>query len=55
VITASFLGAIARVHVEGPNGVRIIAQIPSEEATQMGAGRSVKITLKNQPVFAKAV
>jgi putative spermidine/putrescine transport system ATP-binding protein len=55
VITASFLGAIARVHLETANGIKVIAQIPSEQATQMGAGRSVRLSLKDQPVFAKAI
>jgi putative spermidine/putrescine transport system ATP-binding protein len=55
VITASFLGAIARVHIQSADGSKVIAQIPSELATHMGAGRNVKISLKSQPVFAKAI
>ncbi|HUW78278.1 MAG TPA: ATP-binding cassette domain-containing protein [Candidatus Nanopelagicaceae bacterium] len=53
VITASFLGAIARVHLQTKDGASIIAQIPSSDAAEIGAGRNVTISLMSQPVFAK--
>lgn len=53
VITASFLGAIARVHVQTLEGQRIIAQIPSGDASRMGPGSNVKVSVKDLPVFAK--
>jgi putative spermidine/putrescine transport system ATP-binding protein len=63
VVTAAYLGSTCRVNVEVGNQnlalrllpTHIIAQVPSSDASLLGPGTRVTVTLAPQPVFAKPV
>jgi putative spermidine/putrescine transport system ATP-binding protein len=53
IFAASFLGASCRLTIDLPNQSRIVAQIPNSEAAQLGAGATVDISFRSNPVFVK--
>ena len=54
VFSASFLGATCRLTISMRDGARITAQLPSPDATGLGAGAGVNVSLLDIPVFVKA-
>jgi putative spermidine/putrescine transport system ATP-binding protein len=54
VITAGFLGSLCRVHVDLASGEKVVAQMPSSEASRLGPGSSVLVAVRPQPVFVKS-
>ncbi len=54
VFSASFLGATCRLTITMRDGARITAQLPSPDATGLGAGAGVNVSLLDIPVFVKA-
>jgi putative spermidine/putrescine transport system ATP-binding protein len=54
VITAGFLGSLCRVHVDLASGEKVVAQMPSSEASRLGPGSSVRVAVRPQPVFVKS-
>lgn len=55
IFAVSFLGSTCRLTIDLSDGTRIRAQIPSSEATNLGIGAHVDVTLKSLPVFVKGV
>ena len=53
VFSASFLGASCRLSITLNDGTRVTAQLPSSDASGLGAGASVKISLLDRHVFVK--
>lgn len=53
VFSASFLGASCRLSITLNDGTRVTAQLPSSDASGLGAGASVKVSLLDRPVFVK--
>jgi putative spermidine/putrescine transport system ATP-binding protein len=54
VVTAGYLGSLCRVHVNLDSGAKVVAQMPSKDATNLGPGARVNVGVKPHPVFAKA-
>lgn len=54
VFAVSFLGSTCRLTIDLSEGTRVRAQIPSSEATNLGIGSTVNLTLKSLPVFVKS-
>ena len=54
VFAASFLGAACRLTIDLDNHGRIVAQVPSSDAPQLGAGAKVEVSFRNNPIFVKA-
>jgi putative spermidine/putrescine transport system ATP-binding protein len=54
VVTAGFLGSLCRVHVDLTSGEKVVAQMPSSEASRLGPGCFVLVSVKPQPVFVKS-
>jgi putative spermidine/putrescine transport system ATP-binding protein len=52
VLAVSFLGALCRVQVALPDGSLVVAQVPASEASVLGPGTRVRVTVLNVPVFA---
>lgn len=55
IFAVSFLGSTCRLTIDLADGARIRVQIPSAEASNLGIGSNVKVTLKSLPVFVKGV
>lgn len=55
IFAVSFLGSTCRLTIDLSDGTRIRAQVPSSEATNLGIGAHVDVTLKSLPVFVKGV
>ena len=55
IFAASFLGASCRLTIDMPDKKRIVAQIPSSQAEQLGAGAKVEISFQSQAVFVKPI
>ena len=53
IFAVSFLGSTCRLTIDLADGTRIRAQIPSSDASNLGIGSNVKVTLKSLPVFVK--
>jgi putative spermidine/putrescine transport system ATP-binding protein len=53
IFAVSFLGSTCRLTIDLSDGTRIRAQIPSSDASNMGIGTAVNVTLKSLPVFVK--
>jgi putative spermidine/putrescine transport system ATP-binding protein len=53
VFSASFLGASCRLSISLNNGTHVTAQLPSSDASGLGAGAPVKVSLLDRPVFVK--
>ena len=53
IFAVSFLGSTCRLTIDLADGTRIRAQIPSSDASNMGIGTAVNVTLKSLPVFVK--
>jgi putative spermidine/putrescine transport system ATP-binding protein len=53
IFAVSFLGSTCRLTIDLTDGARIRAQIPSSDASNLGIGSNVKVTLKSLPVFVK--
>jgi len=53
IFAISFLGATCRVTIDLSDGSRVRTQIPSHDATNLGIGSAVQLTLKSVPVFVK--
>jgi putative spermidine/putrescine transport system ATP-binding protein len=53
IFAVSFLGSTCRLTIDLSDGTRVRAQIPSTEASNLGIGANVKVTLKSLPVFVK--
>lgn len=53
VFSSSFLGASCRLTIDMPDQKRIVAQIPSSQAEQLGAGARVDVSFKSSAVFVK--
>ncbi|MER7762366.1 ABC transporter ATP-binding protein [Streptomyces sp. NPDC097619] len=51
VLSASFLGAVTRVHLELADGARIRADLPSREAAPLAPGTRTTIGLSDRPVL----
>jgi putative spermidine/putrescine transport system ATP-binding protein len=54
VAAASFLGASCRLNITMNDGTKITAQLPSSDASGIGAGATVSVSLLDMPVFVKA-
>ena len=54
VAAASFLGASCRLNITMNDGTKITAQLPSSDASGLGAGATVSVSLLDMPVFVKA-
>lgn len=55
IFSVSFLGSTCRLTIDLSDGARVRAQIPSSDASNLGIGANVKVTLKSLPVFVKGV
>ena len=55
IFAVSFLGSTCRLTIDLADGARIRVQIPSADASNLGIGSNVKVTLKSLPVFVKGV
>jgi len=55
IFAVSFLGSTCRLTIDLAEGVRIRVQVPSADASNLGIGANVKVTLKSLPVFVKGV
>lgn len=55
IFAASFLGASCRLTIDMPDKKRIVAQIPSSQAEQLGAGAKVDLSFQSQAVFVKPI
>ena len=55
IFAASFLGASCRLTIDLPNHGRIVAQVPSSDAAQLGAGAKVDVSFRSNPIFVKPV
>ena len=53
IFAVSFLGSTCRLTIDLADGTRIRAQVPSADASQLGIGANVQVTLKSLPVFVK--
>lgn len=53
IFAVSFLGSTCRLTIVLADGARIRVQIPSADASNLGIGTNVKVTLKSLPVFVK--
>lgn len=53
IFAVSFLGSTCRLTIDLAEGARIRVQIPSADASNLGIGANVKVTLKSLPVFVK--
>ena len=53
IFAVSFLGSTCRLTIDLADGARIRVQIPSADASNLGIGANVKVTLKSLPVFVK--
>src|ERR1019366_1588162 len=53
IFAASFLGASCRLTIDLPDHSRIVAQVPSSDAAQLGAGANVDVSFRSNPVFVK--
>jgi len=51
VVGTAFLGAVVRVHVLLGDGTEVKADLPTHEATTLGAGVAVKVSLPERPVL----
>jgi putative spermidine/putrescine transport system ATP-binding protein len=51
VIATSFLGAVSRVTVDLRDSGKVVAQLPTSEATRYGAGSLARITLRQDAVL----
>jgi putative spermidine/putrescine transport system ATP-binding protein len=51
VVGTAFLGAVVRVHVRLGDGTEVKADLPTHEATTLGAGVAVKVSLPERPVL----
>ena len=49
VVTAGFLGSLCRVHVDLDSGEKVVAQVPSTEASRLGPGSRVTVAIKTSP------
>jgi putative spermidine/putrescine transport system ATP-binding protein len=54
IFAVSFLGSTCRLTIDLADGARIRAQIPSADASNLGIGSNVKVTLRSLPVFVKS-
>jgi putative spermidine/putrescine transport system ATP-binding protein len=55
IFAVSFLGSTCRLTIDLAEGARIRVQVPSADASNLGIGANVKVTLKSLPVFVKGV
>lgn len=55
IFAASFLGASCRLTIDMPDKKRIVAQIPSSQAEQLGAGAKVDLAFQSHAVFVKPI
>ena len=55
IFAASFLGASCRLTIDMPDKKRIVAQIPSSQAEQLGAGAKVDLSFQSSAVFVKPI
>jgi putative spermidine/putrescine transport system ATP-binding protein len=53
IFAVSFLGSTCRITIDLADGTRVRAQVPSADASQLGIGANVQVTLKSLPVFVK--
>ncbi|MFF8938014.1 ABC transporter ATP-binding protein [Streptomyces paradoxus] len=51
VAATAFLGAVTRLSVRLANGVEVKADLPTHEATALGAGSTVRVSLPDRPVL----
>jgi putative spermidine/putrescine transport system ATP-binding protein len=51
VVGTAFLGAVVRVSVLLGDGTEVKADLPTHEATTLGAGVAVKVSLPERPVL----
>jgi putative spermidine/putrescine transport system ATP-binding protein len=54
IFAVSFLGSTCRLTVDLFDGTRVRAQIPSSDASNLGIGSTINLTLKSLPVFVKS-
>ncbi len=54
VVVATFRGATTRLHLLQNDGTKVLADIPSHQAGQLGAGARVDVTLLERPVLIAA-
>jgi putative spermidine/putrescine transport system ATP-binding protein len=54
IFAVSFLGSTCRLTVDLLDGTRVRAQIPSSDASNLGIGSTINLTLKSLPVFVKS-
>ena len=54
VVTSSFLGAISRLGVEAEDGSQFVTQVPRSEATSLGVGDRVRVSIDPSPVLVVA-
>jgi putative spermidine/putrescine transport system ATP-binding protein len=52
VAAVSFLGALCRVQVATPEGSLVVAQVSARDASDLGPGTAVRVTVLKVPVFA---
>jgi len=53
IFAVSFLGSTCRLTIDLADGTRVRAQVPSADASNLGIGSNIKVTLKSLPVFVK--
>lgn len=54
VVSASFFGAVTRLHLELPGGVRVKADLPSRDALALTPGARARVGLAERPVLVVA-
>jgi putative spermidine/putrescine transport system ATP-binding protein len=54
IFDVSYLGSTCRLTIDFPDGMRIRAQVPSLDASNLEIGSNVDVTLKSSPVFVKS-
>lgn len=55
IFAASFLGASCRLTIDLPQHNRIVAQVPSSDAAQLGAGANVDVSFRSNSIFVKQI
>jgi putative spermidine/putrescine transport system ATP-binding protein len=54
VVSVGFLGPISRVYVELPDGLQLMAQVPSSRARRLSPGDRVRVGVEDTPVLVVA-
>jgi putative spermidine/putrescine transport system ATP-binding protein len=54
VVSVGFLGPISRVYVDLPDGLSMMAQLPSSQATKLAVGDRVRVGVEDTPVLVIA-